>query len=178
MHGQPNADTAMIAKVLADPGQRMAHGYTEATQGVGGTDTRQHKELRRGDCASANDNVSTLHGKLFIPTLDFHAYCLQAIKQDAGHVDVSLDGKITPVAIRVDIGESRALADAAHLVFDPWANAGEVGVIDIGMFRESCGEGGFVVSLGEVMPGCSFQPVNANWTICSMIRWIDRTVGD
>ena len=82
---------------------------------------------------------------------------------------VGADGEVEAVAVGVDVGEGRALADAVHVVLAPGAQAGVPGMVHVRVLGKPGGQCGFVEGLGEGVPVLSLVPVDADGAVGAVV---------
>src|SRR5581483_4452029 len=108
-----HARRPMVAQVLSDARQVVAHLDAEALEALGLADARQLQELRRGDGAGAHDHLAR-GTRLALPAADgiAHAHAAAAVENEALGQRVRLDREVRARAGGIEVASRRAHAPA------------------------------------------------------------------
>ena len=122
----------MVPHALPHPGQVVDHRYAELPEVAGRTHAGEHENVRRADGAAAEDDLIALHLEDLAAAFELDAGGPVAFKDHPEHGAVGPYGQVEPVPRQVQVAEGRAQADAVGVVQRHWADAGRVGMVQIG----------------------------------------------
>src|SRR6266853_2955892 len=98
----------MIPQVLPHAWQVVHHRYANALELRGRTHTGQQEHMGRANGTTAHDDLLALKCEALTTAFDLHAHGALALKQEAPHHDIALDGQVHPVPGRSQVSQGHA----------------------------------------------------------------------
>ena len=105
-----HGNIGMVSQIAPDTRQVLNDRYAEPPQLAGGPNAGQGKDVRRPDCARTEDYLIAIYGELAAIFGYAQAHRSTALKDDAMHETIGLDGQTRTVARRIQIAYRRAHA--------------------------------------------------------------------
>ena len=159
----------MVAQVLPHTGRVLEHRNAHFVQVVGRPDARKHQNLRRTDCARAQDDLAALDHEPLAAALHIHAGRTVALEDDAINQAVGADGQVEPMPRQAEIAEVRAPAYALRVVQRQRPHASRVRRVMIWAVREAVVEAGLVERLGRAAPLLFRESVADDWPVRAVV---------
>ena len=109
----------MIAQVLANAREIVDHWHPDTLELRSGPTPESRSTWGEPMAPPLNTICSPVHRKALATAFDLDPNGACAVKQEAPHHDVALDGEVEPVARRVKIGEGHADAYPINRIARP-----------------------------------------------------------